>query len=303
MNDNPAALERPRGLHLFARLLRLYPRGFRQEFGEEMLEVFADAMAEASPRGLLAVALRFVRELWGLLAGAVRERLRMPQSVPPLPRGLALRGAIGFGLGSAPVVLSSRLIASRLGSPMPPAGGLVLRCLFYAFLGLVVTFALGLWTRERRAAYRRPILFVVVGSAVGEGLSWLYDLAVGSPRWNSLSQFLRGSPGMVIMVHSLLATPGAALAGLAIAAALGAVRSSLRATVRLALFGALSFAGLIFAYWELTWLVWPRIAQATPAQMGAAVSSIAVGTKAICGAILGWALGRSTRRRGVLPAS
>jgi hypothetical protein len=186
---------------------------------------------------------------------------------------------------------------------MPPAAGLVFRCLFHALLGLVVTFALGFWTRERRAAYRRPILFLVVGSAVGEGLSWLYDLAVGNPLWNSLSQSLRGSPGMVIMVHSLLATPGAALAGLAIGAALGAVRSSLRATVRLPLFGALSFAGLILAYYELTWLAWPRMAQATPAQISVAVSSIAVAAKTVCGAILGWALGRGTRRRGLVPAS
>jgi hypothetical protein len=51
-------------------LLCLYPRGYREEFGEEMTSVFRDARS-ALPPGL-AVKIRFyVREFCGLLSGAL----------------------------------------------------------------------------------------------------------------------------------------------------------------------------------------------------------------------------------------
>ena len=40
---------------LYAFLLRLYPRSFRDEFAEEMRTVFADYIAEATRRGNIAL--------------------------------------------------------------------------------------------------------------------------------------------------------------------------------------------------------------------------------------------------------
>jgi hypothetical protein len=57
-------------------LLRLYPTGFIREFGEEMLWVFCRAQEEARRGGLKAQAVFFVREIWGVLAGAMYAQLR-----------------------------------------------------------------------------------------------------------------------------------------------------------------------------------------------------------------------------------
>jgi hypothetical protein len=60
-------------LTVYCWLLWLYPRGYREEFGEEMMFVFRDSRG-ALPPGL-AVSIRFyVREFCGLLSGALRAR-------------------------------------------------------------------------------------------------------------------------------------------------------------------------------------------------------------------------------------
>ena len=50
-------------LHCYDVLLRLYPRRFREEFGEELQSTFAEAMAEAAGRGGWALAAVCWREL------------------------------------------------------------------------------------------------------------------------------------------------------------------------------------------------------------------------------------------------
>jgi len=54
---------------LYARLLRLYPRGFRAEFTDEMQATFAAAAAEAAGRGRLSLVTVCLRELrdWPLV--------------------------------------------------------------------------------------------------------------------------------------------------------------------------------------------------------------------------------------------
>ena len=58
---------------IYAVFLRLYPSGFREAFAEEMRAVFAEAAAEARGRGILAFGRMAVREMRGLLVGALRE--------------------------------------------------------------------------------------------------------------------------------------------------------------------------------------------------------------------------------------
>ena len=55
--------------------LMLYPADFRAQFGAEMVTVFEQAAAQRRERGSACVLLFFVREMFGLLAGAARERL------------------------------------------------------------------------------------------------------------------------------------------------------------------------------------------------------------------------------------
>jgi hypothetical protein len=62
---------------LYRSLLRLYPAGVRQEFGEEMLSVARQARAAVWGNGMVARANFCAREVLGLLAGAAREQVRV----------------------------------------------------------------------------------------------------------------------------------------------------------------------------------------------------------------------------------
>ena len=56
-------------------LLRLYPAGYIREYGEEMFSVFCRAQEAARRRGLKAQAVFFVREILGVLTGALHTQL------------------------------------------------------------------------------------------------------------------------------------------------------------------------------------------------------------------------------------
>lgn len=60
----------------FRYLLRLYPAAHRDEFADEMLAVFHEAQSQVSQQGFVAQAAFYVREIQGLLTGAIQEHLR-----------------------------------------------------------------------------------------------------------------------------------------------------------------------------------------------------------------------------------
>ncbi len=60
-------------IRVYAALLRLYPRRFRAEFGDEMQRVFAHAVNDAARRGLVALVMVCVREAWELPPALARE--------------------------------------------------------------------------------------------------------------------------------------------------------------------------------------------------------------------------------------
>jgi hypothetical protein len=63
-------------LSLYRCLLRLYPAAYRDEYGEEMSGVFSEVHSETSSQGSLPRAAFLLRELAGLLHGALQERLQ-----------------------------------------------------------------------------------------------------------------------------------------------------------------------------------------------------------------------------------
>ena len=77
------------GQYLYAILLWLYPPDFRREFGEEMREVFSQAVAEAAGKNPLQVLALFANELLHLPAAALRlhaqARRNMAVTTPRLP--------------------------------------------------------------------------------------------------------------------------------------------------------------------------------------------------------------------------
>jgi hypothetical protein len=81
-------------LKLYRALLRLYPADFRAEFGDEMTSVFVDSQRERSTTGPLPRGMFYLRELAGLILGALRERSRSLVAFPrwiPIPSQLPLR--------------------------------------------------------------------------------------------------------------------------------------------------------------------------------------------------------------------
>ena len=60
-------------IRVYAALLRLYPHRFRAEFGDEMQSVFANAVNDAAKRGLVALVMVCVREVWELPPSLARE--------------------------------------------------------------------------------------------------------------------------------------------------------------------------------------------------------------------------------------
>ncbi len=61
---------------IYTLLLRLYPTGFRDEFGEEMTAVFAKAVREAAKRGWVSLTAVFLREIRDWPGSVLQERLR-----------------------------------------------------------------------------------------------------------------------------------------------------------------------------------------------------------------------------------
>ena len=63
-------------LRLYRSLLTLYPAMYRDQFSEEMVDVFNQARAESNTKKPRARAIFWIREATGLLAGALREHAR-----------------------------------------------------------------------------------------------------------------------------------------------------------------------------------------------------------------------------------
>ena len=63
-------------LLLYRVLVRLYPAAYRGEYGEEMLAVLCEVLAESREKGLQAQIVSACGEISGLFCGALREHVR-----------------------------------------------------------------------------------------------------------------------------------------------------------------------------------------------------------------------------------
>jgi hypothetical protein len=92
-------------VRVFASLLRLYPGRFREEFGPEIAEVFAESVRQAERQGALPALAVGVRELVDFPVNLIVEyweemRMQKLQLAQPVLRPVWW-GAIGFGLAAA----------------------------------------------------------------------------------------------------------------------------------------------------------------------------------------------------------
>src|SRR5258705_13585227 len=96
---------------LYRSLLYLYPPAHRYEYGEEMMTVFREIQSETAKQGTLARGLFWVREVQGLLTGAVREHLRTTRYPSPIfSRRLSMRSESRFP--KATVTLMTIILAA-----------------------------------------------------------------------------------------------------------------------------------------------------------------------------------------------
>lgn len=97
---------------IYGSLLRLYPRGFREDFSEEMLEVFEQTAAEAADRGALALGHFLLRELRDLPFYAFWETRQHSDSAPA--KAPASQPAGGLSRPESLVALAVFLIPAGL---------------------------------------------------------------------------------------------------------------------------------------------------------------------------------------------
>jgi hypothetical protein len=144
---------------IYRALLRLFPAGFRAEFEEEMVAVFAARLEQEAASGAAALGL-LLREASGLVAGGLRRRLTAR------PDRTAMIAQTG---GGAEVLIDSR-------RPFPVRTALVA---ILAILGVVTLYRAvqNFWYVTLDSTY--DVRHVALGDFNGDGLLDAY-LSVGS---------------------------------------------------------------------------------------------------------------------------
>ena len=178
-------------LWLYALLLRLYPRYFREEFGAEVTAVFQLHLQQAattSPREALAVMGRELRD-WPLSCLHEHARERNRQLLLPRPLFLSGWGAVAAGIPFLFSFVTFGLLLSfnaNLPRYLP---------LYFLAGGVLVAW------------WRRWPGWVVswLGLLIVYGQNWLpYSLLTPEPAWNSVPRLLNNLSQVIIQVGWLL---------------------------------------------------------------------------------------------------
>lgn len=118
-------------LTLYRQLMRLYPAEHREQFGDEMLSVLCDVRTDIANKNMLMRGLFCVREIAGLVRGALRENLHTVMGVHAgirfTTRRLAMRNGFRFPKATAilmTIILAGVIVAIRKGeaiaTSLPP---------------------------------------------------------------------------------------------------------------------------------------------------------------------------------------
>jgi len=103
---------------IYARFIRLYPRHFRDEFGEEMMAVFSEAVTEAAEGGIIPLATVCLRELRDLPLSLVRQHLLDRKGKESLAVPDQTNRPVGWALGFRWVLASMVGVALGLAVTM-----------------------------------------------------------------------------------------------------------------------------------------------------------------------------------------
>ena len=145
-------------LTIYRFLLYLYPRAYRDEYGEEMMAVFREVRGEINNKGLPVQIAFGAREAGGLLRGAWRERVRRIAGASP--RSLTMRSEFKFPRATVTLMLiifggvivaidRGRAVQSSVPyvnpsvGPIQPAQFTTLRAFSLAFAAACIVAAIG----------------------------------------------------------------------------------------------------------------------------------------------------------------
>ncbi|MCP4426460.1 MAG: hypothetical protein GY803_18355 [Chloroflexi bacterium] len=175
---------------LYAQGLKLYPSGFRDEFGDEMTAVFIEALSDAKQRGWLSLLIWCGREFASLFAGLIREQW------------LSLRREEAVMKAIEPINPPHNADIAETETPLAIVAGIIPFILF----GLMFVLQGVNYHRPLSWMTRHDDLIVLVILLIGLGIGW----ARRFPRW---SYAYLG----VAVIYSILladtATPGFRLFG------------------------------------------------------------------------------------------
>jgi hypothetical protein len=141
-------------IRFYAFLMRLFPRQFREEFGEEMTVVFVVALQDVRQRGIRSVAAVWLREVRDLPLSLAREHWRAFEDRESLmtagykkpgwsfyPRWVlatALSIPVAVGITLVTVAVLIRLVGEtvQIGDQAGPTEDVLLNYIFFPALGL-----------------------------------------------------------------------------------------------------------------------------------------------------------------------
>lgn len=158
-----------RSVSVYRKLLRLYPALHRERFGEEMVAVFGEMQAETASKSKIDRGMFLVREIAGVVGGALQERWRALGGASiglwfP-PRRFPMRTEFRFPKTTdvlMTIILAGVVVAIKKGEtissshvnppigPLPPThsvllGGIFLTLAFFyaaGMIGWVILFAM-----------------------------------------------------------------------------------------------------------------------------------------------------------------
>ena len=167
------------GQRLYASLLRLYPRGFRDRYGDEMVLLLGDQIRDArAGAGIGGVAITWIRTLVDLVSSAVGEHLRkdrtMAQSLTSFEpsRSMRLLGVIGI-VGAALL-----LWAFVSWNPFAERANNTIRLVLFGLAGAAVALAY----HDRQVAANRRLATVATAVVVLAGVWYSSWIVLGATR-------------------------------------------------------------------------------------------------------------------------
>jgi hypothetical protein len=281
----------------YERLLKLYPADFQAEFGEEMAGVFDSALQDVSHGGLFALTAVCLRELVDFPKNLLREYASKmgkefgPKITQPLllnPKQSASLGALGFGMGFALLILLRALADPANNTILVNFGSTWIReTLLFMLIGALGGGLIGAGSRSF-PLMKRFIIAGTLGSGLGGSLGTLFLYLYY--RFGINGVFHQAPLLNVFAVLSVIILIGA-LTG----AALGLAQGIQQQAARLARAGAVGF-GIANLFSDVTFasmrIFWTNTGYSELWFIPLTLNTMFIGI--IGGAILGWAVGRTT---------